>query len=29
LSHWGGEWLSKFLLNEIKKSPDLEELWNQ
>jgi len=29
LSHWGGEWLSEFLLKEIKKSPDVEELWNQ
>ena len=29
LSHWGGEWLSEFLLKEIKKSPEVEELWNQ
>ena len=29
LSHWGGEWLSEFLLKEIKKSPEIEELWNE
>ena len=28
LSHWGGEWLSEFLLKEIKQSPEVAELWN-
>ena len=27
LSHWGGEWLSALLLDEIKKSPELDGLW--
>jgi len=29
LSHWGGEWLSTLLLNEIKKTPNLDWLWNE
>ena len=27
LSHWGGEWLSALLLRELRKSPNLDELW--
>ena len=29
LSHWGGEWLSAFLLTELKKSAELDRLWSQ
>ena len=29
LSHWGGEWLSDFLLDEIEKFPGLDGLWGE
>jgi hypothetical protein len=27
LSHWGGEWLSALLLRELRRSPNIDELW--
>ena len=27
LSHWGGEWLSALLLRELRRSPNVDELW--
>ncbi|MEC8921636.1 MAG: DUF459 domain-containing protein [Actinomycetota bacterium] len=29
LSHWGGEWLSALLLQELRKSPKIDQLWNR
>jgi hypothetical protein len=27
LSHWGGEWLSALLLRELRRSPNIDDLW--
>ncbi len=29
LSHWGGEWLSALLLQELRTSPKINELWDR